>query len=134
MRPRRLKAAFRDARGEITDILDGVPLNSVTIISSKKGVVRGNHVHRRTVQYTYLLSGRVRYVCRTGERGRLRSYLLRPGELAASPPGEAHAVVALADSSFMVFSHGPRHGRSYEDDTFRLAVPIAAASERRRPR
>ncbi len=33
--------AFVDARGAITDILDGVPLNAVTIITNKKGAVRG---------------------------------------------------------------------------------------------
>ena len=81
MKPRRLKPAFVDSRGVITDILEGVPINSITMITSKKGVVRGNHVHRRTIQYTYLLEGRLRYVSRKGKNGRVHRHVMRPGDL-----------------------------------------------------
>lgn len=126
MKPRRIRPAFRDRRGEITDILDDVAINSITQITSKRGVVRGNHIHKKTIQYTYLLSGKVRYVCRRGARGKIRRFVLRPGDLTASPPGEAHAIVALKNSVFLVFSKGPRHGRSFEADTYRLADSLAA--------
>ena len=118
----RRKPAFTDARGAITDILDGVPLNAVTIITNKKGAVRANHYHKKTIQYTYVLSGRVKYVSK-GKSGR-KSATLRPGDLAVSPPGEAHATLALTDASFLALAHGLRHGRDYEQDTFRLAVPL----------
>ena len=61
----RRKVAFKDARGTILDILDGVPLNAVTIITNKKGAVRANHYHKKTIQYTYILTGRVKYVSKT---------------------------------------------------------------------
>ena len=123
---------FRDARGTISDILDDVPVNAVTIITSKKGVARGNHFHKKTVQYTYVVSGRVRYLSRKGG-GKVRSAVLSAGGLAISPPGEAHTVVALADTVFLSISRGPRHGRNYEADTYRLDVPLAA-SRAPRPR
>jgi quercetin dioxygenase-like cupin family protein len=118
------KINFRDARGTISDILDDVPVNAVTIITSKKGVARGNHFHKKTVQYTYIVSGRVKYLSRKG-KGKVRSAILRAGGLAISPPGEAHTVVALADTVFLSISHGPRHGLNYEADTYRLPVPLA---------
>ena len=37
---------------------------------------------------------------------------------------EAHAVKALTDSTFLVFTQGPRGGTEYENDTFRLNVPL----------
>lgn len=123
MKITRLRPAVKDRRGTITDILDGVPQNSVTIITSKKGAVRGNHVHKRTVQWTYLLSGRVRYVSRKGN-GKVKSAVMRPGDLAESPAGEAHTIVTLADCAFLAISRGPRHGKSYESDTFRLTEPL----------
>jgi quercetin dioxygenase-like cupin family protein len=113
-----LKAAFVDPRGSITDILDGVALNSVSRVTQKKGTVRGNHLHKKTVQYLYLLRGRLRYVTKKASR------VMKAGDLAVSPPGEAHATVALADCEFLALSHGPRHGRAFESDTYRLAQPL----------
>jgi oxalate decarboxylase/phosphoglucose isomerase-like protein (cupin superfamily) len=130
MRISRLKINFRDGRGTISDILDDVPVNAVTIITSKKGVARGNHFHKKTIQYTYVISGRVRYLARKG-RGKVRSAVLSAGGLAISPPGEAHAVVALADTVFLSISRGPRHGLNYEADTCRLEVPLTASPGKR---
>ncbi len=121
----RTQISFKDARGSIRDILDGVALDAITLIISKKGVVRGNHSHKKTTQYLYVLSGRVRYLSRKGT-GKVRSAILGPGDLAMSPPGEAHAIVSLRASTFLAISHGPRHGRNYEADTFRLVRPLAA--------
>lgn len=118
----RRKAAFSDARGSITDILDGVPLNAVTIITNKKGAIRANHYHKKTIQYTFVLTGRVKYVSRS-KAGRTTKILL-PGDLAVSPPNEWHATEALTDSTFLALAHGLRHGRDYEKDTFRLADPL----------
>jgi len=119
----RQKINFRDARGAIRDILDNVPVNCVTIITSKKGVTRGNHVHKKTIQYTYIVSGRVLYLARKG-KGPVRSAVLPAGTMAISPAGEAHAVKALADTVFLSISRGPRHGNNYEADTYRLDVPL----------
>ena len=131
MKISRLKINFRDARGTISDILDNVPVNCVTIITSKKGVSRGNHLHKKTTQYTYVVSGRVRYLSRRGA-GKVRSVVLPAGSMAISPPGEAHAVVALAATVFLSISHGPRHGKNYEADTYRLAPLTAALPKRAR--
>lgn len=126
----RTKAAFTDARGSITDILDGVPLNAVTIITNKKGAVRANHYHKKTVQYTYVLSGRIRYASK-GKSGR-KSAIMKPGDLAISPPGESHATLALTDATFLALAHGLRHGREYEKDTFRLAEPLIKPKKARK--
>ncbi|UPT73396.1 MAG: cupin domain-containing protein [Elusimicrobiota bacterium] len=126
----RRKPAFTDARGAITDILDGVPLNAVTIITNKKGAVRANHYHKKTVQYTYVLSGRVKYVSKG--KGRATSAILRPGDLAVSPPTEWHATEALTDATFLALAHGLRHGRDYEKDTFRLAEPLIKPKKARK--
>ncbi len=126
----RRKPAFTDARGAITDILDGVPLNAVTIITNKKGAIRANHYHKKTVQYTYVLSGRVKYVSKG--KGRAKSAILKPGDLAVSPPTEWHATEALTDATFLALAHGLRHGRDYEKDTFRLAEPLIKPKKARK--
>lgn len=120
----RVKPAVRDPRGTITDVLDGIPVECVTLVRSKKGAVRGNHYHKKTTQYAYVLSGRFRLFTQR-PRGRVGSRVVRAGDLVVSPPLERHAFVALEDSVLIACAHGPRAGRSYESDTFRLAEPIS---------
>ena len=130
MKITRLKIAHADERGSIRDILDNVPLNSITILTSKKGVIRGNHYHKKTVQWLYLLKGRIRYVSRPVKGGKARSAVMKAGDLAVSPPWEAHTAVALSDCEFLAISRGPRHGENYEADTFRLPDPLVKAPKR----
>ena len=119
-----LKPAHRDWRGAITDILTHVSVDAVTIITCKKGSVRGNHYHKKTVQYTYVVSGRMKYL--TGKPGgRATSRVLKAGHLVFSPAGETHTFKALADSVILSLSSGPRKGFDYEKDVFRLAKPLA---------
>lgn len=124
MKVRRLRPAHRDARGAIIDILAGVKIDAVTYLTSKKGAVRGNHFHMKTIQYTYLISGRMRYLTKSAA-GRVSRRVLRPGDLVESPPGETHTFVALEDCALLSLSRGPRQGAGFEDDTYRLAEPLA---------
>lgn len=124
MKVRRLKPAFRDRRGVITDILTHRSVDAITIITCAKGSVRGNHYHKKTIQYTYVVSGRVKYLTRPAGK-RARSRVLSAGHLVESPAGENHAFVALQDSVLLSLSSGPRRGFDYEKDVFRLERRLA---------
>lgn len=125
----RLKRAHRDPRGTITDILDGVPVECVTLLTSRKGAVRGNHYHNKTTQYTYVLKGRFKlYTQRAGQR--IAARVVGTGELVITPPKERHAFVALENSLLIACAHGPRSGRSYEADTYRLQTPLTRTPSR----
>lgn len=56
-----LKKNFVDSRGFIQDILYKKKINHITLIASKKNSVRGNHYHKKTIQYTYVIKGSVEY-------------------------------------------------------------------------
>jgi quercetin dioxygenase-like cupin family protein len=110
---------FEDERGVIQDLLG--PVDSVTHIETRKGAIRGNHVHRNTDQWTYVVSGRllsVRWAGRTVERE------VGPGQMIAEYRGTAHAWRALEDTACLVFTKGPRSGEGYESDTERLDTPL----------
>jgi quercetin dioxygenase-like cupin family protein len=47
-----------------------------------------------------------------------------PGDLVATGPNERHALQGIEESTLMVFTRGPRGGKEYESDTFRLEVPL----------
>ena len=119
-----LKPVFKDARGLITDILDGTPVECVTVLSSKRGSVRGNHYHKKTTQYAYVVRGKFRLYTQLPGRN-VQTRVVKAGDLVTTPPGERHAFVALADSLLIACAHGPRSGKSYESDTYRLEEPLA---------
>ena len=57
-----LTVNFRDERGDITDLIEAEEINAVTLVTFCKGAIRGNHVHKHTVQYNYLLRGSIELV------------------------------------------------------------------------
>lgn len=118
-RIRHIKPAFADHRGTIADILEGEHVSHVTAITSVAGAVRGNHYHEKTSQYVYVLGGRMRYRWRTAA-GELGEVVLTPGDLILSPPQEHHSMRALEHTQFLAMTIGPRGGREFENDTFRL--------------
>lgn len=115
---------FVDDRGEVTDIVYGMDVNSITVISCKKGSVRGNHYHKKTTQYTYVLNGKFElFIQNDGED--VQSKIIEKGDLVISPPNEKHAFKALENSMLIACCNGPRAGKQYEDDTYRLDKPIS---------
>jgi quercetin dioxygenase-like cupin family protein len=112
-----------DDRGEIIDILVKENVEYVTLITSKAGTTRGNHYHKETVQSVYILEGRIEMRTRIpGES--VVTTVLEKGDLATTGKMEQHAMTALEDSAFMVFTTGVRGGEDYEKDTYRLDEPL----------
>lgn len=108
-----IRRSYHDDRGDIIDLAEHV--DAATLITTAKGAVRGNHIHRRTWQWTYVLTGKLRVAGPAGEG------VVGAGEMVLNEPGEPHAWQALEDTTCLVFARGPRAGNGYEDDTERLA-------------
>jgi len=111
---------YEDARGYIQDLLGHV--DAVTEIYTVTGAVRGNHIHRQTIQWTYIVAGSmtVAWIEDDGVHTRIAG----EGALVTEPAGIPHAWKALEPTTVLVFTKGPRSGDAYESDTQRLAVPI----------
>ncbi|MDX2470477.1 MAG: cupin domain-containing protein [SAR324 cluster bacterium] len=120
----RLKNNFEDDRGIIRDILTQVKFDAATIITSAKGATRANHFHKDTIQWTYILKGKVQYLYQK-EGEDTKEVLLEEGDVVRSDVKEAHALTALEDSSLLILTRGPRNGEEYESDTFRLDTPLS---------
>jgi oxalate decarboxylase/phosphoglucose isomerase-like protein (cupin superfamily) len=119
---------FSDERGEIVDLLENETINAVTIVTFNRGSIRGNHYHKDTRQWNFVLSGTIKVVCQT-PGAKIREVVMEEGDLTLTPPGERHALVGLRDSRLLVLTHGPRGGSDYESDTFRLEVPLVAPGD-----
>lgn len=115
---------FEDARGVIQDLLGAV--DGVTEIFTRKDAIRGNHVHQLTVQWTYIVSGRLWMVQQKdfGPAPLIQGSIATPGMLVCEQAGFPHAWRAEEDTLVLVFTRGPRSGEAYESDTRRLEVPL----------
>jgi quercetin dioxygenase-like cupin family protein len=123
MKITRIRNNHEDGRGTIRDILTDEPIEHVTVITSAKGATRGHHFHERTMQWCYLMQGRLKLLTQMpGEP--VKATVLEPGELALTVPFERHAITAIEDSVFIVLTRGPRGGDRYESDTVRLQEPL----------
>jgi quercetin dioxygenase-like cupin family protein len=112
-----------DSRGIIVDLVENQNINAVTFITFSKGAVRANHYHKKTTQWNYVTKGQIKLVTQLGEED-VKEVILKKGDLAVTIPMEKHALVGLEDSEMLVFTEGPRGGKEYESDTFRLETPL----------
>ena len=113
----------QDDRGAIMDLVEGMNINAVTFISFRKGAVRGNHCHKQTTQWNYVIKGKIQLVAQVGDEP-VEEAVLEKGGFAVTGPMEKHSLVGIEDSEILVFTQGPRGGKEYESDTFRLDTPL----------
>ena len=123
MKKKKLKPNFVDQRGEITDILDNEKITSITIITFNKGAVRGNHFHKKTTQWNYVLDGKLNYYFQSPGK-KICKLILNKGDLAISKINQRHAFKGFQKSRVLVLTKGPRSGENYESDTYRLKKPL----------
>ena len=120
---KKIKNDFEDNRGAIRDILVKEKIDFVTIIFNKKDSVRGNHYHKETVQYLYVLEGSI-LVASKFEGKEIEKKILTEGDLLLNEPFEWHAIKSIEDSKLLILTRGLRGGEDYEADTFKIDEPI----------
>ena len=117
-----LDESHRDDRGEIQSLVN-FPMKNISLISSKKGVVRSNHYHLTDWHYMYVLSGSFNYYYRpTNSDDELQCIKVKAGELIFTPPMEDHATVFLEDCKLLAMSRNPRDQEAYEEDVRRVIL------------
>lgn len=119
----KLVTSFCDDRGEIIDMVENETINAVTLLTLKKGAVRGNHYHKKTYQWNYLLSGKIKFFSQIpGEA--VKVSIMKKGDFILTKPNERHAIIGMEESELLVLTKGPRSGTEYESDTYRLDQPL----------
>ena len=56
----KVQPVFEDDRGKIFDLLDDEVIMHVGIIRSEPGAIRGNHFHKITKQFNYIIKGKAK--------------------------------------------------------------------------
>ena len=114
--------SFSDDRGTITDIFYKAGINHACLITNSANAIRGNHYHKYTTQYTYVLTGSMIYYSKNVDSEEpVQEFLAKKGDFIISLPNEIHAMKTTADGcTFIAFAEGPRGGEDYENDTYRV--------------
>jgi len=123
MKKYKVMVSFKDERGFIVDLLENEKIEAVTYLTFTKNAIRGNHFHKETIQWCFVVSGKL--LVRTQKPGvPVKDYRMKKGDFFVDEPMEAHAFKALEPTEIMVFTKGPRGGKEYETDTYRLDKPL----------
>lgn len=111
-----------DSRGTITDLLNA-PVNHVGLITTKQGETRGNHYHKTSVQYSYILSGKFEVLlAKPEDLADLERITLNAGELITIQPNIVHTFKALEDAVMIDIISQSRDGSNYEKDVVKGIV------------
>ncbi len=120
---KKIDTNFADDRGTISDIIIKERIDYVTIITNSKGAIRGNHYHKETVQFLYVLEGSI-LVASKLQNKEVEEKVLKKGDLLFNEVFEAHAIKSLDESKLLIMTRGLRGGKDYEADTFKLEKPL----------
>ena len=120
-----LKKNFVDKRGEIIDVFVNSPKDHCLIVTFTKGAVRGNHFHKKSTQFSFLLSGELDFYFakvnkKNGQLKKIIKKTIKKNTFITHEPYEAHAFKSKKKSILVDFSCGIRGGTKYEKDKFRL--------------
>lgn len=120
---RRLSPAHTDDRGSIIDLLNTAdPPEHIGMITFTKNAVRANHYHKESMQYDYVVSGRLQLATKGVDEpmDKVQLHTLEPGDLAIIPTNTVHAYKALEPTVIIDMTTRSREGSGYENDTFRV--------------
>ncbi len=111
----------RDDRGVFREVLAGFPAGTVVCGRMKAGAVMGNHYHRRTRVFFYLLAGEADVRTVDVESGAKEGFPLGENRGVFFEPGQSHAIRFGVDSEFLMLKSLPYDPA--DPDTIEFPVP-----------
>ena len=119
----KVKPVFTDERGMIFDLLEE-PVKHVGLITCNTGSIRGNHYHKKSVQYMYMIKGKIEMKTKDTRinDSKVEMKIIEEGDCITIPPLVIHSFRAIEQSVFLDMTTESRSGTGYEDDNFRVKI------------
>jgi len=111
----------QDARGTLRELLNEGVWQSVVQGEMVAGAVMGNHYHRETRVFFFLVGGRARVVIEHINGGAQEDFEIGAFEGVIFQPDYSHAVIFLADSSYFMLKslpYDPQNPDTYEHSVY----------------
>lgn len=116
---KKIEPVYSDTRGVITDLVNE-KLNHVGLISTNIGKIRGNHYHKRSIQYSYILSGKFEVlVAAVDDLKKVEKVILNSGEIIIIQPKIVHSFKAIENSIMIDMISESRASDGYESDVIK---------------
>lgn len=109
-----------DERGTFIEVLNEGPWHCVLTGTMKRGAVMGNHYHKQTVVYVYLIDGTAIVRTVDVESGRRDELVLTAGNGLRLPTMHSHAIRFTESSSFILLKSRPYDAQ--QPDTYPFPV------------
>jgi quercetin dioxygenase-like cupin family protein len=107
-----LDKPFEDDRGTIQNLWLGNS-GSVTIITSKAGSVRANHIHHNDWHSSYVVSGSIKYEEANEDGSNHKEFVFNKGDMFFSPPARWHKMTFLEDTVFLTINNIVKNHENY---------------------
>ena len=116
----KVQPVFEDNRGKIFDLLDDEVIMHVGIITSEPGAIRGNHYHKITKQFNYIIKGKAKLNIKYVDNGTEESFEVGVGDFISIPPRVVHTFTAIDYFVMLDLNTLSRSDDGYEKDTIRV--------------
>ena len=131
--PEPTKLVKKQEKGEVLDIVVYKNYIAKTIAVTDLKEIKQRDLNRPSVDYMKVISIRLAKILGSFQEydknkkqwGRVKSIIVKEGEMVTTPAYEIHALKILDNNQqFFVFTLGKRGGEDYESDTFRVKPSI----------
>ena len=98
----KLNTVIADDRGKLIDVLLNMNYKQMNHVITKKGTIRGNHYHKYTEEFFYILHGKVIVNVTNLRTNEVTNFTAESGSLFIIEPYEYHTIEILEDSEWIV--------------------------------
>jgi len=91
-----------DNRGKLIEVLLNINYKQMNHVITKKGFVRGNHYHKRTREFFYILHGKIVVTVTNIKTKKTTRFTAGPGSCFIIEPYENHTVEFIEDTEWIV--------------------------------
>ena len=119
----KLKNNFKDKRGSITDIFYNKNFKHVSLIISKKNIIRGNNYFKKNIQYIYNLSTEFEYWYKKfNSKKKPKKVTIKKGWVVVTSTYEAHAIKFKSNNKLLEFSTLTHEKKKKMNDSIRFKL------------
>lgn len=92
---------FQDDRGEVLGICQGHIWQEINYIESKKGSIRGNHYHKKTIEKFYIIDGKIEVTLKGLVDNSVEVFIAQKGDIFTVNPNTLHSFSSLTDAKWI---------------------------------
>jgi len=95
-------AVVADDRGKLIEVLLNIGYKQMNHVITKKGVTRGNHYHKTTREFFYIIRGKIIVTVTNVKTNNTTRFTASPSDCFIIEPYENHTVEFLEDTEWIV--------------------------------